>query len=97
MPATASDCLPACELGVVGCAGSDRGDTLAGGTHADSTAAKAGLKKDDVIVACDGKPVRTVNDLVALAKSATGKKLKLTLSRQQQSVTIQLINRNDMF
>ena len=64
---------------------------------ADSTAAKAGLKKDDVIVACDGKLVRTVNDLVALAKSATGKKLKLTLSRQQQSVTIQLINRNDTF
>ena len=61
---------------------------------ADSTAAKAGLKKDDVIVACDGKPVRTVNDLVALAKSATGKKLKLTLSRQQQSVTIQLAGRD---
>jgi len=50
-----------------------------------------------VIVACDGKPVRTANDLVALAKSATGKKLTLTLSRQQQSVTIQLINRNDTF
>ena len=53
---------------------------------ADSTAAKAGLKKDDVIVACDGKPVRTVNDLIALAKSATGKKLTLTLSRQQQAI-----------
>ena len=47
-----------------------------------------------MIVACDGKPVRTVNDLVALAKSATGKKLKLTLSRQQQSVTIQLAGRD---
>jgi hypothetical protein len=28
---------------------------------------------------------------------ATGEKLTLTLSRQQQSVTIQLINRNDTF
>lgn len=29
---------------------------------AGSPAARAGLTKDDVIVACDGKPVRTVAD-----------------------------------
>ncbi len=63
----------------------------------DCKAAKAGLKKDDVIVACDGKPVRTVNELLALAKSATGKKLALTVSRQQQSVTIQLTSSSDAF
>ena len=62
-----------------------------------STAAKAGLKKDDVIISCEGKPVRTVNDLLALAKIVTGKKLTLTISRQQQSLTIQLPSRGDAF
>ena len=62
-----------------------------------SSAARAGLKKDDVIIACDSKPVRTVNDLLALAKIATGKKLTLTVSRQQQSLKIQLTSRDEAF
>ena len=57
---------------------------------AGSQAAKAGLKKDDVILACNGKKVRTVEEMRTLADQAAGKKLALTVSRQQKPLTVQL-------
>jgi alpha-L-fucosidase len=56
----------------------------------DSDAAKAGLKKDDVVVACDGKGARTIEELSAMRDQAAGKKLTLTIRRQQEPLTIDL-------
>jgi len=39
---------------------------------AESFAAKAGLQKDDVVLACNGKPTRTVSDLLAVQDEAAG-------------------------
>jgi len=57
---------------------------------AGSDAAKAGLKKDDVIRACNGKDVQTIEELTALQNQAAGKKLALTISRQQKPLTLEL-------
>jgi alpha-L-fucosidase len=57
---------------------------------ADSTAAKAGLRGDDVIVACNGQEVRTTDDLQALQNRAAGQKLSLVVIRQHRSVTVAL-------
>ena len=51
---------------------------------AGSPAARAGLQKDDVILACNGKPVRTVEDLGQARDEAAGKKLTLSAMRKQQ-------------
>jgi len=53
-----------------------------------SPAAKAGLLKDDVIVACNGKPVRTVANLHQLRDTAAGKALTLSVSRKQKQVSV---------
>jgi len=55
-----------------------------------SAAAQAGLQKDDVILSCNGKPVRTVADLLALQNEAAGGKLSLSVSRKQAPQTITL-------
>ena len=47
-------------------------------------AAKAGLQEDDVILACNGKPVRTVENLGQTRDDAAGKKLTLSVMRKQQ-------------
>ena len=59
---------------------------------ADSKAAKAGLRKDDVIVGCNGRPIKTVSDLLALLAYATDGKLKLEVIRKQQSLAVDLAN-----
>ena len=53
-------------------------------------AAMAGLKKNDVIIACNDEPVRTVNDLEKLRSSAAGKKLSITLIRKQKQLNVTL-------
>ena len=53
-----------------------------------SPAAKAGLLKDDVILAGNGKPVRTVANLLQLRDTAAGKPLALSVSRKQGQVTV---------
>ena len=55
-----------------------------------SPAAKAGLQKDDVILACNGQPVRTANDLQKLRDKAAGQKLTLLVSRKQKQVTVEV-------
>jgi len=57
---------------------------------ATSPAAKAGLQKDDVIVACNGLPVRNAYDLQKLRDKAAGQKLAVTVSRKQKRVTLEL-------
>jgi alpha-L-fucosidase len=55
-----------------------------------SDAAKAGLKKDDVIITCDGKEARTIADIRAMADQAAGKKLTLAINRQHKLLSIGL-------
>ena len=56
----------------------------------DSLAAKAGLRKDDVILACGGKPVKTVSDLLAIRDEAAGGKLAVEIRRKQGPVNIEV-------
>ncbi|MFY8199055.1 MAG: PDZ domain-containing protein, partial [Pirellula staleyi] len=53
-----------------------------------SPAAKADLRKDDVIVRCNEQPVRTVTDLHKLRDLAAGKKLTLTITRRQKQMKV---------
>jgi hypothetical protein len=55
-----------------------------------TTAAKAGLQKDDVILGCNGKPVRTLSGLRAVQDAAAGKPLKLSVSRKQKPLEIEV-------
>lgn len=55
---------------------------------ASSPEAKAGLAMDDVIVACDGEPVRTVKDLIRYRNKSAGKPLSLTIIRKQTRLTL---------
>ena len=57
---------------------------------ADGTLAKSGLVKDDVILACSGKPVRNAGDLRALQDAAKGAPLKLSAMRRQQTVAAEV-------
>ena len=57
---------------------------------ATSQAAKAGLQKDDVIVACNGRPIKSVSDLKGILAYATAGKLKLEIIRRQQSLSLDL-------
>ncbi len=53
-----------------------------------SLAARAGLRKDDVILACDDQPVRNARELWKLRDKAAGRALALRVSRGQKQVTV---------
>ncbi|AEH45936.1 membrane-associated zinc metalloprotease [Thermodesulfatator indicus DSM 15286] len=53
-----------------------------------SPAAQAGLKPGDLIVAIDGKPIKTWEELSEIIKIATAKPLKLTIKRGEQEITL---------
>jgi serine protease Do len=54
-------------------------------------AAKAGLKVDDVVVALDGQPVRSMDDLILLVRrTAVGQKVTLGLYRGGKRVEISM-------
>ena len=57
---------------------------------AGSPAAKAGLQQDDVIVGCNGKPVKTVRSLQELRDEAAGKPLSLAAIRKQKTLAVEL-------
>jgi hypothetical protein len=57
-----------------------------------SDAAKARLQKDDVISACNGKEVKSIADITAMADQAAAGKLALTINRQQALLPIDLLN-----
>jgi photosystem II stability/assembly factor-like uncharacterized protein len=74
-------------LGVQG-ADADAGAKLTQVT-ADSPAAKAGLKADDIILALDAKPILSYNHLVeALGTHKAGEKVTLKVSRNRESKEI---------
>ncbi len=54
-----------------------------------STAAKAGLRKDDVIVECDGKPIKQITDLPS-SQGIAGKTISVTVYRNQSRAKIEL-------
>ena len=55
-----------------------------------SAAAKAGLKAGDVITTCNGKEATTVADISAMTDQAAGRKLSLTIKRQQKLLPLDL-------
>jgi len=57
---------------------------------AGSDAAKAGLKKDDVIIACNSVEAKTVTDLRTMADQAAGQALALAVIRKQEQVKVEL-------
>jgi membrane-associated protease RseP (regulator of RpoE activity) len=57
---------------------------------AGSAAAKAGLRKDDVVRTCNGQPVRTVADLQKLRDKAAGRKLTILIIRKQNQATVEV-------
>jgi hypothetical protein len=57
---------------------------------AGSAAAKAGLKQVEVIVGCNGKPVKTLSDLKRLTAAARGKPLKLEVYRGQRPQIVEV-------
>ncbi|MDZ4820364.1 MAG: PDZ domain-containing protein [Planctomycetota bacterium] len=57
----------------------------------DSPAALAGLKLTDLITAIDGRPIRSIDDIVAVLKSSTvGSRLKLSIVRADKPQTIEV-------
>ena len=57
---------------------------------AGSTAAKAGLHNGELIIACNGRAVRTVNDLRTLQDQAAGRKLTLAVIDREIPLKIEL-------
>jgi len=56
---------------------------------AETGAAKAGLKKGDVVTAINGQPVRTMDDLIlSVRRSRVGDKVTLTVWRARASISI---------
>ncbi|OAG27142.1 RIP metalloprotease RseP [Thermodesulfatator autotrophicus] len=54
----------------------------------DSPAAQAGLQPGDIIIAIDGKQVKTWDELNQLVKKAAGRPIKLTVKRGEQEITL---------
>jgi hypothetical protein len=60
-------------------------------TVPDSPAAKAGLKKDDLIVALAGKPVKTLQDLLTILKNQkAGDTIEIGIVRSDKPMTVQV-------
>jgi len=57
---------------------------------AGSAAGRAGLKKDDVIIACNGQEATTINGVRALADKAAGEKLDLSVIRNMKQMAVEL-------
>jgi S1-C subfamily serine protease len=58
----------------------------------DSPAAAAGLKPGDVILAIDGKPTRTVREVLdAVAAVPPGQEITLRLERERRTLEVKLV------
>ncbi len=53
-----------------------------------SDAARVGLQRDDVILNCNGRPVRNIAELLAMQDQAAGKSLSISLQRKQETVSL---------
>lgn len=56
----------------------------------DSSAARAGFMNEDVVVGCNGKPVKDLASLRGLINVSAGALLQVSVIRKQQPVTIEL-------
>ena len=64
----------------------------------DSPAAKAGVEAGDVIIAIDGKPVKSSGDIVneiGLMKPGTTTKMTLYRGKKKQEITVKIANYNE--
>jgi len=55
-----------------------------------SDAAKAGLQKNDVIITCNSREVKSIADIAAMADQSAGRKLALTINRQRKLLPVDL-------
>jgi hypothetical protein len=55
-----------------------------------SEAARAGLRSDDVILACNGTPVRTIDDLLKIQNQRVGKRLTVQVQRKQARLSLEV-------
>lgn len=55
----------------------------------DSAAAEAGIRSGDVIVAIDGRTIRSFGDMQRIVGSSAGEQLDVTIRRDGQEVTVQ--------
>ena len=65
-------------------------DTVIGKLTDNAPAQKAGLLVKDRIVAVDGKPIRSWEEMAALIKAGNGKETSVTVSRGSTPVTVQI-------
>ena len=77
-------------FGVIPAYGSQKvGLEIDGVSKKDGPAAKAGMKKGDVITAIDGKDVRNIYDYMArLADLKPGQKVKVTINRGEDNIEL---------
>jgi serine protease Do len=69
--------------------GADHG-VVVGSVEPGSPADHAGLKRGDVIVSADGKPISNGDELVAIVSDSLGKKIQLEFLREKQSMSAQI-------
>jgi regulator of sigma E protease len=62
-----------------------------GGVLPDSPAAKAGFANGDLILAIDGAPIGSFDDLVAAVQPAAGRSLAVTVRRDNRDFTIDVV------
>src|SRR3989339_1577952 len=64
-------------------------------TQVNSPAKLAGLRKDDVILAIAGKPIKTSADLIRLSKQYSGQSVSLKVVREGQTLNFRLTPRKN--
>ena len=69
----------------------DESGVLVMDTPVGSAANNSGLMPDDVIVAANNQDVRTIADLLKIAKRSQGKTLHLTIIRQQRKTDLDIV------
>jgi len=62
-----------------------------GGVIPFSPAHKAGIKKGDIVVAIDDKPIEAFDQLVEIVSASLGKPLKFRLKRGEQTLTVTVV------
>lgn len=60
-----------------------------------SPAAKAGLKPEDVIIALNGKPIRSVKQLISTTKEYLGQEVTLTVRRDGKELQVKVLARKN--
>ena len=68
----------------------DESGILVVNVPAASAAARAGLQKDDVILACNGQAARTLDHLQKTCTQAAGKKRSISIRRRPQPTTVEV-------